>query len=269
MAKSQPLVPPIGEPVHMGEYDPDYTGKRDKDDTKDAVDRLQDQLRDLQERLYAERKQSLLIVLQAMDAGGKDSTIKKVFEGINPQGVKVASFKRPTDLELDHDFLWRVHQQVPAKGYIGIFNRSHYEDVLVARVNQLAPLEVIDRRYDHINAFERLLTDSGTQILKFYLHISKAEQGERFQDRLDNPDKHWKFSMGDLPVREQWGEYMRAFELALTYCNTANAPWHIVPANKKWYRNWVITKAIVDKLEEMNPQYPPPEDDLSDVVIPD
>jgi PPK2 family polyphosphate:nucleotide phosphotransferase len=204
-----------------------------------------------------------------MDAGGKDSAIKKVFDHVNPQGVHVTSFKAPTSEELAHDFLWRVHQHVPGKGYIGIFNRSHYEDVLVVRVNNLMPEDVWQQRYDHINNFERLLTDSGTRILKFYLHISKDEQKERFQERLDNPDKHWKFSMGDLPVREKWNAYMEAFEAVLTRCNTAYAPWYIIPANRKWYRNLVVTRTIVETLESMNPQYPPAEPGLDEVIIPD
>lgn len=255
--------------VRLAEIDPADRGGWDKDAAKAALERLQGEMGDLQERLYAEGKQALLIVLQAMDAGGKDSTIKRVFEGVNPQGVRVASFKRPTELELAHDFLWRVHQQVPRKGYIGIFNRSHYEDVLVGRVNALAPPEVIEARYDHINNFERLLADSGTRIIKFYLHISKDEQRERFQERLDRPDKHWKFSIGDLPVRQQWDEYMAAFEATLTRCNPDHAPWYIVPANRKWLRDVVVAQTIVATLTDMNPQYPDPEPGLDDVVIPE
>ncbi|MEL7232914.1 MAG: polyphosphate kinase 2 family protein [Chloroflexota bacterium] len=269
MAEQQKLSPDVGEAVKLAQYDPAYKGEREKEEARVETDALRDEMRDLQERLYAEGKQSLLIVLQAMDAGGKDSTIEKVFRGMNPQGVHVASFKRPTEEELDHDFLWRVHKQVPRRGYIGIFNRSHYEDVLVVRVNQLVSPDVIEARYDHINNFERLLRDSGTHILKFYLHISKDEQKERFQDRLDRPEKNWKFSLGDLPVREEWDDYMQAFELALTKCNTDYARWHIIPANRKWYRNLVVTRTIVEKLREMNPQFPPPEDDLDGVVIPD
>jgi PPK2 family polyphosphate:nucleotide phosphotransferase len=255
--------------VKLADFDPNYTGKWTRDTARAERKQIRDEMRELQERLYAEGQQALLIVLQAMDAGGKDGTIKKVFTGVNPQGVRIASFKRPTSLELDHDFLWRVHQQVPPKGYIGIFNRSHYEDVLVARVNELAPKKQIEARYDHINNFERLLMDTGTRILKFYLNISKAEQKERFQKRLDRPDKQWKFSMGDLPVREQWDDYMRAFEIVFERCSPPNAPWHIVPANNKWYRNLVITRTIVETLKDMDPQFPPPEDNLDGVVIPD
>jgi PPK2 family polyphosphate:nucleotide phosphotransferase len=203
-----------------------------------------------------------------MDTSGKDGAIKKVFDAANPQGIRIANFKAPSPDELARDFLWRVHREVPPRGNIGIFNRSHYEDVLVARVNHLVPKETWQARYDQINAFERLLADSGTRILKFYLHISKKEQRERLQERLDRPEKHWKFNRGDLAVREQWDDYMRAYEDALSRCSTEYAPWYVVPANKKWYRNLVITRTIVETLEDMNPQFPKSED-LSDVVIPD
>jgi len=259
---------PTGE-VSLADHDPGATEDWKKEDAKSRAKELRENLQEYQKRLYAEGKQSLLVVFQAMDAGGKDSTIRRVFEGVNPQGVKVASFKRPTELELSHDFLWRVHQQVPATGYIGVFNRSHYEDVLIARVNQLAQPDEIEARYEHINDFERLIATNNTRILKFFLYISKEEQRERFQDRLDDPTKHWKFSLGDLPVRQQWDDYMRAFEIALTRCNTPHAPWVIVPANRKWYRDLIVLQAINATLEEMNPQYPPPEDDLSGVTIPD
>jgi PPK2 family polyphosphate:nucleotide phosphotransferase len=217
--------------------------------------------------LYADKSQSLLIILQAMDAGGKDGTIKHVFTGVNPQGVHVNGFKRPSEEELAHDFLWRVHQHAPKKGYIGIFNRSHYEDVLVVRVNNLVPKFVWEKRYDHINNFERQLFDAGTRILKFYLHIDRDEQKERFEDRLQRPDKNWKFARGDLDVRRQWDDYMRAYEDAITKCNTAYAPWHIVPANRKWYRNYVVMKTIIETLEDMNLSYPDAEPDLDQIVI--
>ncbi len=265
---AQNLVPEFGSKVDLSRFDPDYHDDLKKSDTRKGLDALQERLFGLQERLYAEGKQSLLVVLQAMDAGGKDGTIKHVFKTVNPQGVRVSSFKAPTALELSHDFLWRIHYRTPPKGYIGIFNRSHYEDVLIVRVNNLAPKSVWQGRYDHINHFEKLLADSGTRILKFFLHISRDEQRERLQDRLDNPDKHWKFSTSDLPVREKWDEYMTAYEAVLSKCHTDYAPWHIVPANRKWYRNFIITKTIVDTLEEMNPIYPPAEPGLDKVVIP-
>ncbi len=265
----QRLIPKFGSKVNLKDYDPSFTAGWNKDDAKEEEQKLEARLADLQEKLYAQHTQSLLVVLQAMDAGGKDSTIKKVFDSVNPQGVQVTSFKAPTSEELAHDFLWRVHQHTPGKGYIGIFNRSHYEDVLVVRVNGLVPREVWQARYDHINAFERELYDSGTRILKFYLHISKDEQKERLQDRLDRPDKWWKFSIDDLPVREQWDHYMDAFEDVLTRCNTEYAPWYVVPANHKWYRDIVITRALVETLEDMKVAFPKPAQDLSDVTIPD
>ncbi len=263
------LTPRPGSKVKLKDYDPNYDGKSDKEAVKAETAKLQEKMCDLQEKLYAEGKQSLLIVLQAMDTGGKDGAIKKVFEGINPQGVRVAAFKAPTTEELAHDFLWRIHPHVPPKGYIGIFNRSHYEDVLVVRVNNIVPQAVWKKRYDHINDFERRLSDSGTRIIKFFLNISKDEQKERLQARLDNPDKNWKFSTGDLPVREQWDDYMKAYEAIFERCNTEYAPWFIVPANHKWYRDWVLTKVILDTLEDMKPQYPPPEPGLEKVIIPD
>ncbi len=267
--KHQPLKPEPLSPVHLADYDAGYHADLDKASATRLEKDLEVRLRDLQEMLYAQRTHALLIVLQAMDAGGKDSTIKKVFDCVNPQGVNSTSFKVPTEEEREHDFLWRIHQNAPRKGMIGIFNRSHYEDVLVVRVNNLVPESVWNQRYDHINNFERLLHDSGTRILKFYLHISKDEQRERFQERLDRPEKHWKFSRGDLTVREQWDDYMAAYEDALTHCNTDYAPWHIVPANRKWYRDYVITSTIVSALESMDLCYPDAEPGLDEVVIPD
>lgn len=269
MAANHKLHPKPGSAVRLKDYDPDDCDGVDKEEAAEEMSQLKDRLQALQERLYAEGKQALLVVLQAMDAGGKDGTIKRVFEGINPQGVFVTSFKAPTADELARDFLWRVHRAVPPKGYIGIFNRSHYEDVLIVRVNQLVPEAVWKGRYEHINAFERLLTDGGTRILKFFLHISKDEQKQRFLDRLKDPSKHWKFSTGDLPVRERWEDYMRAYEDAISRCNTEAAPWFIVPANRKWYRDLVVMRTIVGTLEAMNPQYPAPEPGLEHVVIPD
>jgi PPK2 family polyphosphate:nucleotide phosphotransferase len=255
--------------VKLAKFDPDYTAGMEKEAIKAETEKLKERLNELQEILYAQGKYSLLIVLQAMDGGGKDSTIDHVFSGINPQGFRVASFKAPTTEELAHDFLWRIHHHVPPKGFIGIFNRSHYEDVLVVRVNGLVPKAIWQARYEHINHFERLLADSGVSILKFYLHISKEEQKKRFQERLDDPAKHWKFSIGDLPVREQWDEYMSAYEDAISNCNSDYAPWHIIPANRKWVRNYFVTKAIVEALEALPLEYPPSEEGLENVVIPD
>lgn len=239
----------------------------DKETAVTEFKTIRKELRDWQPRLYAEGKQKLLIVFQAIDAGGKDGTIRNVFKGVNPQGVAVTSFKVPSKKELAHDFLWRVHQAVPGKGMIGVFNRSHYEDVLVVRVDNIVPETVWRPRYTHINNFEKLLHDSGTRILKFFLHISKEEQRERFQSRLDEPHKHWKFSPEDLEKRKQWPDYMAAFEEMLQQCTTDFAPWYVIPANQKWYRNLAVTRIIVETLRDMNPQYPESKEDLSNVAI--
>ena len=268
MAKYK-LTPKFGSAVNLKQYDPDYHENYNETDAVAEVTKLKDKLESLQEKLYAEGKQSLLVVFQAMDTGGKDGVIRKVFEGINPQGVRVISFKAPTPEEMAHDFLWRVHQYAPPRGYIGVFNRSHYEDVLIVRVNNMVPKPVWKARYEYINQFEQLLASNGTRILKFYLHISKDEQKQRLQARLDNPEKQWKFSVGDLPVREQWDSYMEAYEALLERCNTDYAPWHVIPANHKWYRDLVVAKTIVAALEDMNPRFPPPADGLDKIVIPD
>lgn len=217
---------------------------------------LCDELAELQRRLYAEGKHKLLIVLQAMDAGGKDGTIRKVFGGVNPQGVRVTSFKKPSENDLAHDYLWRIHRTVPATGMIGVFNRSHYEDVLVVRVEELVPKDVWKLRFDQINEFEKMLTETGTTILKFYLHVSKEEQAERFQKRLDNPQKNWKFSFDDLEKRKQWDSYMKAYEDVLSRCTTDWAPWHVIPSDQKWYRNLAIARTVVGTLRALNPQFP-------------
>jgi PPK2 family polyphosphate:nucleotide phosphotransferase len=257
-----------GREIDLSTFDPNDTGAfdGDKDDGKDTLKALNERLEDLQERLWAEQKHRLLVVLQAMDAGGKDGTIRHVFEGVNPQGVRVANFKVPTRKELAHDYLWRVHREVPGDGEIVIFNRSHYEDVLVVRVDRLVPPEVWGRRYRHINDFERMLADEGTTLLKFYLHIDPEEQKERFQDRLD--EKPWKFSMGDLGKREQWPQYMEAYGDVLRETSTGWAPWYVVPANRKWYRNLVVGTVLVETLEALEMRYPAPADDLDGVVIP-
>ena len=256
-----------GSEIDLSALDPNDTSAfdGDKDEGRETLRALNKRLEALQELLWAGQKHRLLVVLQAMDAGGKDGTIRHVFEGVNPQGVTVANFKVPTRKELAHDYLWRVHPQVPGDGEIVIFNRSHYEDVLVVRVAELVPRDVWRRRYDHINAFERMLTDEGTTILKFYLHIDRDEQKERFQDRLDQ--KPWKFSMGDLETRAQWSKYMVAFEEVLSRTSTDWAPWYVVPANRKWYRNLVVGRVLVDTLEGLDMSYPEPEDGLESVVI--
>ena len=242
----------------------DSQGLEDKDAAKAALKANRKQMAELQEKLYAEGKQALLLVLQAMDTGGKDSTIRHVTEGLNPQGCSVASFKAPTDLELAHDFLWRVHQQAPPKGHIRIFNRSHYEDVLIVKVHGWAPPEVIEQRYAHINAFERLLSDAGTRIIKVMLYISKDYQLERLRRRLRRPDKHWKFNPGDLDERAHWDAYMAAYEAALRRCSTQHAPWYVVPAERRWFRDLVVSSLLLNALETMDPQYPAPTFDPAD-----
>jgi PPK2 family polyphosphate:nucleotide phosphotransferase len=217
---------------------------------------LCEELAEMQRRLYAEGKHKLLIVLQAMDAGGKDSTIRHVFGGVNPQGVRVTSFKKPSEIEMAHDYLWRIHRAVPATGMMAVFNRSHYEDVLVVRVENLVPKNSWGTRFEQINQFERMLTETGTTILKLYLHISKEEQAERFQERLDDPEKNWKFSVDDLEKRKKWDEYMVAYEDALNRCTTDWAPWYVIPADQKWYRNLAIARIVVNALRNLDPQFP-------------
>jgi PPK2 family polyphosphate:nucleotide phosphotransferase len=258
-----------GEAFALAAVDPASTegAPGDKAATKDALHELRERLHDLQHRLWAEDERSVLVVLQAIDAGGKDGTIKHVFRGVNPQGCKVVSFKAPNDTELAHDFLWRVHQNTPAKGMIGIFNRSHYEDVLVVRVKQLVPEAVWRKRYDIINDFEHGLAEAGTRIVKFLLHISKDEQAERFRRRLERPDKRWKFSKGDLDERARWDDYQAAFEEAVVRTSTGVAPWYVIPADHKWYRNWCVLTTLLETLEDMSPQFPEPAEDLDGIVI--
>jgi PPK2 family polyphosphate:nucleotide phosphotransferase len=270
MAMTQSMLVRAGTQVSLGDYDPGYKGEyQKKSESKDDLRRNVEQLQGLQQVLWAEGKHSLLIVLQAMDAGGKDGTIKHVMRGVNPQGCQVTSFKVPTKEELAHDYLWRIHKATPRRGYIGIFNRSHYEDVLVVRVHNLVPEVVWRERYEQINHFERLLADTGTTILKFFLHTSKDEQKKRFEERLVDPTKNWKFSMGDVEERGYWNDYMQAYEEALSRCSTPWAPWYIIPANRKWYRNLVISQIIVETLEGLDMHYPPPLPDADKIVIPD
>jgi len=259
-----------GTRVHLNELDPDDTGDVDgKKAAKKELKKLTQRIIGLQERLYAEDKQSLLVVLQATDTGGKDGAIRGVFSGVNPQGCRAWSFKAPSDEELSHDFLWRIHRRTPARGMISIFNRSQYEDVLIVRVKNLVPEQVWQKRFEQINEFEQMLTANRTTVLKFFLHISKDEQKERLQARLDDPDKHWKFSVGDLKERDLWNEYQVAFEDALSRCSTDYAPWFVIPANHKWFRNVAIARTVVKTLEAMNPQFPEVTEDLSGVAIPE
>ena len=258
-----------GRKISLSEWDPndkgDFTGG--KKEGRVEIGKLNEKLEALQEMLYAEHKHKVLVVLQAMDTGGKDGVIRRVFDGVNPQGVRVASFKVPTQEELDHDYLWRVHKLTPGNGQMMIFNRSQYEDVLVVRVHNLVPPDVWKKRFDQIKQFERLLAENGTTIVKIYLHIDLDEQKERLQARLDEPNKNWKFSVGDLKERKLWPEYMGAYEDVLSKTSTDYAPWYIVPANRKWYRDLVISSVLVDTLESLKMEFPEPEDNLDGVVI--
>lgn len=259
------------QPIVLADIDPDACENYKKQkDIAEELEYQRDRVGKLQQRLYAENKRSLLIVLQAMDTGGKDGTIKHVFSGVNPQGCRVWSFKKPSEEEYNHDFLWRYHQKTPQRGMITIFNRSHYEDVLIVRVKNLVPEEVWRKRYHVINEFEQMLTLSNISVIKFFLHISKDEQKRRLESRLEDPDKRWKFSSNDVKERLLWDDYQMAFEDAINNCSTESAPWYVVPANKKWYRNLVIARAIADTLEAMNPQFPPAvEEELKNITIPD
>jgi PPK2 family polyphosphate:nucleotide phosphotransferase len=236
--------------------------KGNKEDSTPITEKLNKRLEELQELLFAERKHKILIILQAMDTGGKDGVIRHVFDGVNPQGVRVASFKAPSSIELDHDYLWRIHQNTPGKGEVVIFNRSHYEDVLVVRVHELVPPERWKKRYEHINNFEKMLSDEGTLILKFFLNISFAEQCERLISRIDEPDKQWKFNPGDLEERKLWKNYQEAYEDVLNKTSTEWAPWYVIPSDRKWYRDLIISSILVDSLESLKMEYPKPVEDL-------
>ena len=262
------LVEP-GSKVDLSQCDPNdkslFPGK--KQEGRKHLLALNRKLEELQELLYAEHKHKILIVLQAMDSGGKDGVIRHVFDGVNPQGVTVASFKKPTPEELNHDYLWRVHAEVPGKGEMTIFNRSHYEDVLVVRVHSLVPEKVWSKRYDHINEFERMLAAEGTTIRKFFLHIDLEEQRQRLQARLDEPDKRWKFNPADLDERKLWPKYQQAYEEAISQTSTKWAPWYIVPANRKWYRNLVVGTVIADTLSGLKMQHPEATFDPAEIEI--
>lgn len=260
----------MGSGFHLADIDPGDTGKLHKGEAAVETEVLRGQLDKLQERLYAEHAQSLLLVLvlQAIDTAGKDGTINHVLSGVNPQGCQVTSFKVPTPAERDHDVLWRYHRATPAKGMIGIFNRSHYEEVLVVRVHELVPEKVWRPRYEAIKAFETQLATGGTTLVKVFLHISRDEQRRRLESRLADPDKRWKFSVADLAERERWDAYQSAFDEALRRCSTADAPWWVVPADHKWARNRAVLGVLVDTLETMDPRFPMPTADLDRVVVP-
>lgn len=264
-------VKPAGK-FRLSKIDPSSTPSWDPDDRTQAEEKLVElnqRLEELQTLLWAQGTERVLVVLQAMDAGGKDGTVRRVFEGVDPTGVRVASFKRPTEPELARDYLWRVHQQVPANGELVIFNRSHYEDVLVVRVMELVSDERWKRRYRHIVDFEQMLADEGTTIIKLFLHISRDEQRERLQARLADPAKNWKFDEGDLVPRARWDDYQKAFEEAIAATSTDVAPWYVVPANRKWYRNLAVSEILVKTLEGLHMSYPKAPPHIAELVIPE
>jgi PPK2 family polyphosphate:nucleotide phosphotransferase len=267
MPWSDRLIVKPGSAVRLSDHDPADTLGLDKGAAQSELEDLRERLGELHQLLWAENRRALLVVLQGMDTSGKDGTIRQVMSGVNPQGCTVTSFKKPSEEEADHDFLWRMHRAAPCKGDIGIFNRSHYEDVLIVRVDGLVPREVWSARYDQINAFERILAESGTTVLKFFLHISKEEQKERLQERLDDPTKNWKFSAHDLEVRKKWDQYAGAYEDALTRCGTGQAPWRIIPAGRKWVRNVAVARTIVETLESFKMKWPRPAVDLKKIRI--
>jgi PPK2 family polyphosphate:nucleotide phosphotransferase len=265
---SKKLIVTPGTKVKLSKYDPEETlgwekGHKMKAALEKSIKRLDVQ----QYLLYAEHKHALLIVLQGLDGAGKDGTIRHVMNGINPQGCVVTPFKAPTKQELDHDYLWRIHSAVPRIGNIGIFNRSQYEDVLVVRVHALVPKDVWSRRFDQINSFEQMLSENNVKILKFFLHISKDEQRKRFQARIDDKDRHWKISESDFAERKYWDEYTRAYEDTLTRCSTAQAPWFVIPSNKKWFRNLAVSHVIAEALEELKMKFPAPTVDVSKIKL--
>jgi PPK2 family polyphosphate:nucleotide phosphotransferase len=258
-----------GGRIKLEERDPrDKCGFADKDETVAVTSAIAQEIDALQDRLYAEGRRSLLVILQGTDTSGKDGTIRGVFNATGPLGVSVTAFRQPSENELAHDYLWRVHAVCPRRGTIGIFNRSHYEDVLVARVRGFAPKEAIEQRYEQVNQFEKMLAENGTTILKFMLHISKKEQAERLKERLDDPTKHWKFNAGDLEDRKHWDEFQEAYEIMLNRCSTPWAPWHVVPADRKWVRNAAIASIVKATLEDMDPHYPKVSWNPADFTIP-
>jgi PPK2 family polyphosphate:nucleotide phosphotransferase len=260
---SKELLVKPGSRIKLADIDPGDTHGHEKAVAAEQLQKNLDRMSVLQYLLYAEAQRSLLVVLQGIDAGGKDGTIQHVMSGLNPQGVRVTSFKVPEGAEKRHDYLWRVHNAVPEFGQIGIFNRSHYEDVLVVRVHKLVPKSVWEKRYAQINDFERMLTDSGTRIVKFLLYIDKDEQAKRFRERIDDKAKNWKFSPADLKEREHWDEYIGAYQDMLRNCSTKNAPWYVIPANRKWFRNLAVSQIMREELESMHLKYPHPVADLS------
>jgi len=268
MKIKEKLIVEPGREARLRDRDPEATpGIKGKAAAEKALEKNMKRLEELQFLLYAESRRAVLIVFQAMDAGGKDGIIRHVMSALNPQGCSVTSFKVPTPEEAKHDFLWRIHKATPRLGEFAIFNRSHYEDVLVVRVHDLVSKSVWAKRYNHINAFEKLLAESQVAIFKFFLHISKDEQKERFQTRLEDPTRQWKLSEGDFSERDYWDDYLKAYEDALTRCSTPWAPWYVIPANKKWYRNLAVSEILVDALEDLRMKFPPPSLDVTKVRL--
>jgi PPK2 family polyphosphate:nucleotide phosphotransferase len=256
-----------GTRIALSMFDPADPRGWKEDDAEAETQRQMERLSDLQDRLWAEARHGVLVVLQGIDASGKDGTIRRVMTAFNPQGCSVSAFKVPTPEELAHDYLWRVHKKVPGKGEVGIFNRSHYEDVLVVRVHELVPRSVWSKRYDEIRDFERLLVDTGTTIVKFFLYIDRDEQRKRFQERIDDPRKRWKFSMADLDERKLWDKYIGAYEDALSKTSTDDAPWYVIPSNRNWLRNLAVSTILAETLDDLKPAYPPEPDLPQDLKI--
>jgi len=256
-----------GSRVDLAKVDPAATYGHTKARAAAELTAGAERLTDLQDRIWAEGRQKILVVLQGIDAAGKDGTVRHVMSAFNPQGCSVTPFKAPSADELGHDYLWRIHRRVPGKGEIVVFNRSHYEDVLVVRVHDIVPKDVWARRYDQLNAFEQLLTDEGTTIVKFFLYVDRDEQRARLQARLDDPTKRWKFRLGDLEERKRWADYTAAYEDMLERCSTDDAPWYVIPANRKWFRNLAVAEILADTLDDLKPRYPEPAEDLAGVVV--
>lgn len=257
-----------GSKVELDDKDADRTFGWTKEECEAEIKENRKRLADLQYELYADRRFGVLVVFQAIDGGGKDGTIRKVITAFNPQGCSVTSFKAPSEEERRHDYLWRIHKHVPAHGEIGVFNRSHYEDVLIVRVDNLVPKEVWSKRYDQINEFERMLTENDITVVKFFLQISKDEQKGRFQERLETPEKQWKFEPADVEKRKQWSEYRKAFEAAISRCTTDWAPWHVIPADRKWFRDFAVSQILVRELEKLPLRFPKPNFDPTTIHIP-
>ena len=261
----QPLV--IKPKIRLADFRSDFSNGWTKEEATSETVKLRARIGELQAKLYANTRQALLVVLQGMDCAGKDGATKSLLDAVNPSGTEVVCFKSPTSEELAHDYLWRIHRAVPNYGRIGVFNRSHYEDVLIVRVLDLQPKSVWKRRYEQINAFEQHLGANGYTVLKFFLHISREEQAERLVERLQDKSKNWKFESADLKMRERWDEFMEAYEDVLNRCSPPETPWHLVPADKKWYRDLVIAQRVVEALEDMKLKWPPAREDLSRVRV--